>query len=80
MYISYTDTENIIDFSEKEKKPKEEADESGISYLGSWRHGHDYFRMDGSTQPEQRKKWCNYFNKVRFLIPIVQYKKFIILI
>ncbi len=19
--------------------------------------------MDGSTQPENRKKWCNYFNK-----------------
>ena len=33
------------------------------SYLGEWKHGKDYFRMDGSTGPDVRKKWCNYFNK-----------------
>ena len=35
------------------------------SYLGSWQEGRDYYRMDGSTSPEVRKRWCNYFNKVR---------------
>merc|ERR1712241_333260 len=30
---------------------------------GTWNHGKDYFRMDGSTGPDVRKKWCNYFNK-----------------
>ena len=34
------------------------------SYLGSWREGRDYYRMDGSTSPDIRKRWCNYFNKV----------------
>lgn len=34
------------------------------SYLGTWQHGRDYFRMDGSTAPDKRKIWCNYFNKV----------------
>ena len=24
--------------------------------------GKDYFRMDGSTGPDIRKKWCSYFN------------------
>ena len=34
------------------------------SYLGSWQEGRDYYRMDGSTSPDIRKRWCNYFNKV----------------
>ena len=34
------------------------------NYLGSWQEGRDYYRMDGSTSPDVRKKWCNYFNKV----------------
>lgn len=38
------------------------------SYLGSWREGRDYYRMDGSTSPDVRKRWCNYFNKVIKLI------------
>ena len=29
---------------------------------GTWNHGKDYFRMDGSTGPDVRKKWCSYFN------------------
>ena len=28
----------------------------------SWTHGRDYYRMDGSTAPDVRKKWCSYFN------------------
>merc|ERR1719211_849820 len=32
------------------------------SFLGTWIHGKDYFRMDGSTAPDVRKKWCSYFN------------------
>lgn len=27
-----------------------------------WKHGQSYFRMDGSTAPDVRKKWCAYFN------------------
>ena len=34
------------------------------SYLGSWQESRDYYRMDGSTPPDVRKRWCNYFNKV----------------
>lgn len=34
------------------------------NYLGSWHEGRDYYRMDGSTSPDIRKRWCNYFNKV----------------
>ena len=30
--------------------------------FGTWKHGKDYFRMDGSTAPDVRKKWCSYFN------------------
>jgi len=30
--------------------------------FGTWNHGKDYFRMDGSTGPDVRKKWCSYFN------------------
>ncbi len=52
-----------LHFCREKGENKEEANTSGISYLGSWKHGRDYFRMDGSTQPENRKKWCNYFNK-----------------
>ena len=26
-------------------------------------HGEDYFRMDGSTSIERRKKWCSNFNR-----------------
>ena len=33
------------------------------SFLGTWIHGKDYYRMDGSTSADTRKKWCNYFNK-----------------
>ena len=40
------------------------ADDLESSFLGSWIHGQDYFRMDGSTSADIRKKWCNYFNKV----------------
>merc|ERR1719483_695292 len=29
---------------------------------GTWNNGRDYFRMDGSTGPDVRKKWCSYFN------------------
>merc|ERR1712150_217728 len=32
------------------------------NYLGSWQAGRDYFRMDGSTNMDQRKQWCDYFN------------------
>merc|ERR1712088_484071 len=28
-----------------------------------WHQGKDYYRMDGSTPPDQRKRWCNYFNR-----------------
>ena len=42
---------------------RDDTASSLASYLGSWRQGRDYFRLDGSTAPEQRKKWCNYFNK-----------------
>ncbi|XP_059093491.1 transcriptional regulator ATRX-like isoform X2 [Tigriopus californicus] len=38
-------------------------DSTLMSYLGTWVHGKDYFRMDGSTPPDTRKRWCNYFNK-----------------
>lgn len=41
-----------------------DRDSSLIRYLGSWKHGRDYFRMDGTTAPDVRKRWCNYFNKV----------------
>ena len=30
--------------------------------FGSWLHGKDYYRMDGSTAPDVRKRWCSYFN------------------
>ena len=30
--------------------------------FGSWLHGKDYYRMDGSTAPDIRKRWCSYFN------------------
>ena len=30
--------------------------------FGSWLHGKDYYRMDGSTAADVRKKWCSYFN------------------
>merc|ERR1719259_1436938 len=33
------------------------------SFLGTWIHGKEYYRMDGSTSADTRKKWCNYFNK-----------------
>ena len=26
----------------------------------TWHQGKDYYRMDGSTPPDQRKKWCKY--------------------
>ena len=39
------------------------SDSASDTYVGRWRQGKDYFRMDGSTPPDQRKKWCNYFNK-----------------
>merc|ERR1719494_1131710 len=32
-------------------------------YLDTWVPGKDYYRMDGSTPADTRKKWCNYFNK-----------------
>merc|ERR1719211_301024 len=34
------------------------------SFLGTWIHGKDYYRMDGSTSADTRKKGCNYFNKI----------------
>ena len=58
----------IQDFLEKEDAkhdPTAKDDSDVVSYLGSWKQGKDYFRMDGSTPPDQRKKWCNYFNKAR---------------
>jgi transcriptional regulator ATRX len=33
-------------------------------FFGTWVNGQDYFRMDGSTPPDVRKKWCSFFNKV----------------
>jgi len=44
-------------------KPDDEDPNHMVPYLGSWKHGRDYFRMDGSTSPAQRKQWCSYFNK-----------------
>jgi transcriptional regulator ATRX len=44
-------------------RPGDEDPNHMLSYLGSWKNGADYFRMDGSTAPAQRKTWCNYFNK-----------------
>jgi transcriptional regulator ATRX len=40
------------------------ADNLEPGRYGTWLNGQDYYRMDGSTAPEIRKKWCNYFNKV----------------
>ncbi|UYV60125.1 ATRX [Cordylochernes scorpioides] len=31
-------------------------------FIGSWVHGLDYFRMDGSTNVDYRKKWIQIFN------------------
>ncbi|XP_039313283.1 transcriptional regulator ATRX isoform X2 [Solenopsis invicta] len=33
------------------------------NHTGSWSLGLDYFRLDGSTSPENRNIWCNIFNK-----------------
>ena len=44
------------------------------NYLGSWREGRDYYRMDGSTSPDIRKRWCNYFNKVMKMLFITSVK------
>merc|ERR1719326_873852 len=33
------------------------------TFLTTWVHGEDYFRMDGSTSIERRKKWCSNFNR-----------------
>ena len=56
----------IEDFLERADRANADRsrDDANEMYLGSWRHGRDYFRMDGSTAPDTRKKWCNYFNKV----------------
>lgn len=35
------------------------------NFFGTWNHGKDYFRMDGSTAPDVRKKWCSYFNNTK---------------
>lgn len=43
-----------------------ESKSDNENYLGSWEIGKDYFRMDGSTGPDVRKRWCNYFNEVNF--------------
>ena len=37
-----------------------EQEDSSIDW--TWKNGKDYYRMDGSTPPDMRKKWCNYFN------------------
>ncbi len=42
------------------EKTSREQELSGT--LGTWKPGKDYFRMDGSTPPDTRKKWCSYFN------------------
>lgn len=31
-------------------------------HKGSWVLGADYFRLDGSTSPENRSAWCKIFN------------------
>lgn len=57
----------IEDFLARAGQSAATAEDSTLmSYLGTWVHGKDYFRMDGSTPPDTRKKWCNYFNKVSF--------------
>jgi hypothetical protein len=48
-------------------------DQTGSTFFGSWVNDKDYYRMDGSTAPETRKKWCNFFNKVRLEIYFFKY-------
>ncbi|XP_012537643.1 transcriptional regulator ATRX [Monomorium pharaonis] len=40
-----------------------ESCENLENHTGSWSLGLDYFRLDGSTSPENRNIWCNLFNK-----------------
>lgn len=49
---------------------KKESTDMERGFLGSWIHGHDYLRLDGSTQAETRKRWCNYFNDVSYYLPL----------
>jgi transcriptional regulator ATRX len=48
----------------EENALRQDESSAPVSYMGQWRSGVDYFRMDGSTNPDLRKKWCDYFNKV----------------
>ena len=49
---------------ENDRLGRSDLPDSGTGMFGSWVNGMDYYRMDGSTAPELRKKWCNFFNKV----------------
>ena len=60
----YCDEHGSLSCRDSQKAHQEAGgDQSFLEYVGSWKHGRDYFRMDGSTPPEKRKQWCSYFNK-----------------
>eukprot|EP00096_Caligus_rogercresseyi_P013772 TRINITY_DN6376_c0_g1_i1.p1 TRINITY_DN6376_c0_g1~~TRINITY_DN6376_c0_g1_i1.p1 ORF type:complete len:666 (+),score=148.68 TRINITY_DN6376_c0_g1_i1:494-2491(+) len=44
-------------------RDSEGVPESLRPFVGPWTQGVNYYRLDGSTSPATRQKWCNYFNK-----------------
>lgn len=60
--------------TENTKIPNPTAQLGGFS--GKWEKGSDYFRLDGSTNIQTRKKYCEMFNdetntQARFVISIL---------
>ena len=49
---------NLIDQESQNGNDSELLDH----HSGNWTLGADYFRLDGSTSPENRSAWCKIFN------------------
>lgn len=56
---------NGITYDEDDPEAEEEDEELNKlgGYKGQWTQGLDYFRLDGSTNIENRNIACKYFNK-----------------
>ncbi|XP_076326487.1 ATRX chromatin remodeler XNP isoform X1 [Tachypleus tridentatus] len=46
----------------KNQENNEISDPEQKGYYGTWLNGLDYFRMDGSTSADSRKRWIEHFN------------------